>query len=258
MNSFAPETFNLALYDALLARGLRAGLGDRDGQMCVEAVICAALDLPHGDDPGCVSEAVWAYTIRLNDTEWSSPEARAKGLRNLGLAQLGSKGVVDDAVFVARLAERTIKEILPPILLELAALPTIAPAQRDSFKEDAEQCRSEGTASAALSVIDRAACVARWAADDSTYHAAWDVRQAANAAYQAALSTDWDQPATLANAARWGANAAGWAAKATYWLAKAAKAKADSDKPLEKSAEIALGILAELRSPGCSYDPQFS
>ena len=37
----------------LLDHGLVHGLGKPEpGQMCVEAMICYALDLPHGDDPG--------------------------------------------------------------------------------------------------------------------------------------------------------------------------------------------------------------
>src|SRR5258708_26571172 len=83
-------------FDSILERGLCAGVGDRDGQMCVEAAICAALNLPHGDNPSCVASFVRDYKIALNDANWSSPQARAKGLRDLGIAQIGSKGIVSD------------------------------------------------------------------------------------------------------------------------------------------------------------------
>src|SRR5438477_2282575 len=87
----------LAVVDA----GLINGLGVAEpGKLCVEAAICLALGLPHGDDPGCVEPAVRAFKIRLNDSRWSSNGARAKGLRALAVAQLGSKGVVDGREFV--------------------------------------------------------------------------------------------------------------------------------------------------------------
>jgi len=49
------------------------------------------------------------FKIRLNDARWSSPTARATGLRDLGIAQLGSLGVVKDTEFVKLMAEKTIR-----------------------------------------------------------------------------------------------------------------------------------------------------
>ena len=83
-------------FDAVLERGLCKGVGVRDGQMCIEAAICYALDLPHGDKPNCVAESVRRFKIKLNDAHWSSPQARARGLRDLGIAQIGSKEVIED------------------------------------------------------------------------------------------------------------------------------------------------------------------
>src|SRR5882672_7518738 len=82
--------------------GLSQGIGKpKPGEMCVEAAVCFALRLPHGDDPGCVSDGLRAIKIALNDLpEWSSPTARAKGLRRLAIVQLGTKGELDDRVFV--------------------------------------------------------------------------------------------------------------------------------------------------------------
>src|SRR6185295_6211374 len=51
------------------------------GQMCVEAAVCFALGEPHSDEPSCVGSAVRAFKIRLNDSPWSSDQARAKGMR---------------------------------------------------------------------------------------------------------------------------------------------------------------------------------
>ena len=73
--------------------GLVSGVGNPiPGQMCVEAAVCYALGLPHGDDPKCVSPALRSLKIRLNDSGWSSDEARAKGLRRLAVAQLYGAG----------------------------------------------------------------------------------------------------------------------------------------------------------------------
>ena len=39
----------------LLQHGLVKGVGTPEpGKMCIEALVCYALGLPHGDDPGCV------------------------------------------------------------------------------------------------------------------------------------------------------------------------------------------------------------
>ena len=52
---------------SLLEHGLVQGLGTQEpGKMCVEAAISFALDLPHGDDPGCVSEPLRRLKTRRN------------------------------------------------------------------------------------------------------------------------------------------------------------------------------------------------
>ena len=58
--------------------GLVKGVGNpKAGQMCVEAAVCYAMGLPHGDDPQCVSRALRSLKIRLNYSTWSSNAARA-------------------------------------------------------------------------------------------------------------------------------------------------------------------------------------
>jgi len=48
--------------------GLSYGIGvPFPGQMCVEAAVCFALGLEHGDDPGCVSPVLRQLKIGLND-----------------------------------------------------------------------------------------------------------------------------------------------------------------------------------------------
>ena len=72
--------------------GLVQGMGvAKPGKMCVEAAVCYALGLPHGDNPDCVAPALRALKIRLNDASWSSNQARAKGLRRLAAASTAYK-----------------------------------------------------------------------------------------------------------------------------------------------------------------------
>src|SRR6185503_6491149 len=109
----------------LLDQGLSHGLGKPEpGQMCIEAAWCYALDLPHGDDPQCVSEPLRRLKIRLNDSSWSSNQARARGLRRLGVAQIGSKGVLDEPEFVRRVVRLAIQKCVPQALRAAATLAT--------------------------------------------------------------------------------------------------------------------------------------
>lgn len=157
----------LETIDAGLVRGVGKPI---PGQMCVEAAVCYALDLPHGDDPGCVSVAVRALKIRLNDSSWSSDQARAKGLRRLGLAQLGSLGVVDDKEFIRRVVDIAIRKQVP-IALRAAASIQKDPAHRENLIAAAFKCEAEGTRSSALearevaAAADAAAAYAAYAAD---------------------------------------------------------------------------------------------
>ena len=85
--------------------GLVSGLGIQEpGKMCVEAAVCYALGMPHGDEPTCVSPSVRRFKIVMNDSLWSSPAARSKGLERLALAQLGSNKDFDNIEFARRVA----------------------------------------------------------------------------------------------------------------------------------------------------------
>ena len=103
--------------------GLVSGLGEATpGSMCVEAAVCYALGLPHGDDPKCVSPVLRSLKIRLNDSSWSSKEARALGLRRLALAQLGSKDALDDKEFTRRIVDLAIRKQVPIALRAAASI----------------------------------------------------------------------------------------------------------------------------------------
>jgi hypothetical protein len=84
--------------------GLSVGVGDPvPGRMCVEAAVNYAMGLPHGDEPPCVAEPVRTLKINLNDHEgWADDQSRAKGLRALAIAQLGSN-TLSDVEFIHRL-----------------------------------------------------------------------------------------------------------------------------------------------------------
>lgn len=93
--------------------GLVRGTGSPEpGKMCVEAAVCYALGLPHGDEPPCVGSAVRAFKIKLNDCPWPSIEARAKGMRELAIAQLGSD-TLDQMEFGKLMLLRGTQTLLP-------------------------------------------------------------------------------------------------------------------------------------------------
>ena len=100
--------------------GLSYGLGRKNGMMCVEAAVCTALDLPFGDDPKCVEAQVRDFKIEMNDSlGWLNPKDRAEGLRNLAIAQVGSKGVVDGVEFVTRLIIKVVNKLLPELFRDI-------------------------------------------------------------------------------------------------------------------------------------------
>lgn len=124
-------------FDKILSRGLCRGIGTVNGQMCIEAAICTALDLPFNDQPTCVTQEIIDFKITLNDVKWSSPEARSKGLRNLGIAQLGSKEIVNGEEFVQLMKQKFITKLLPFHIRKMFNDLTILNA--------AEMCEIEGS-----------------------------------------------------------------------------------------------------------------
>jgi hypothetical protein len=95
-----------------VSHGLVKGLGVQEpGKMCVEAAVCYAMGLPHGDEPTCVGSAVRSYKIRINDSQWTSDKARADGMRRVAIAQLGSESI-DQLVFAKRVAVLNIQKVL--------------------------------------------------------------------------------------------------------------------------------------------------
>jgi hypothetical protein len=212
----------------VVAAGLVEGVGVAEpGKMCVEAAVCYALGLEHGDDPGCVSQPLRRLKIRLNDALWSSTAARAAGLRRLALAQLGSAGVLDDREFVRRVVDVTIRRAVPAGLRSAAK---VNPAHVVDLEAAAVRCEQEGTRDACLQArsVARAAGAAAYAAADAAADAA---------AYAAAAAA---------------ADAAAYAA--AYAAADAAAdAAAARDRSLAEYAEWIVEILIAMNAPGCQW-----
>ena len=163
--------------------GLSNGLGQPTlGNMCVEAAVCFALGLPHGDDPECVDPMLRSLKIRLNDSSWSSKEARAKGLRRLAVIQLGSKDQLDQKEFRKRLVDHAIR-VSTPLALRSAASVHKDPVHVQALRDAANRCEKEGT--------EQSARDARIPAADAAYAAsAADAADAADAAAYAAAARD--------------------------------------------------------------------
>lgn len=77
---------------SVVDKGLSDGMGSpKPGAMCIEAAVNYALGLPHGDEPICVDEDLRSLKISINDAGcWQNNKSRAKGLRRLAIAQLGT------------------------------------------------------------------------------------------------------------------------------------------------------------------------
>jgi hypothetical protein len=278
----------LATVDAGLVKGVGVAT---PGQMCVEAAVCYAMGLPHGDDPVCVSRALRSLKIRLNDSAWSSDAARAKGLRRLAIAQLGSRDVLDDKEFVRRVAELAIRKMVSLALRAAASIHKDA-HHKQALLDAANRCEVEGTrdsalkakaaanaadaayADAAYAYTAKAAYAAAYAAaayaaaayaayaaayaadaDAADAYAAYAAAHAADAyaAYAAAYAADaYAADAYAAYAAAHAADA--YAAYAAYAAAHAADAKAQAqDKVLSDFAEDVVQILVDMKAPGCAF-----
>jgi hypothetical protein len=216
--------------------GLTSGVGRAEpGHMCVEAAVCYALGLPHGDDPQCVAQSLRSLKIRLNDANWSSSTARAKGLRRLALAQLGSAGHLDEKEFVRRVVDHALR-VTAPNALRVAASSIKDPSHKAALIAAAARCEEEGTREAAIE-----GGAAAEAAAEAEAAAAAEV--AAEAAYAA----------EAAAAAEVAAYAAAAAEVAAYAAAAAEVAYATRDKSLADYAEAVVQILIEMNAPGCQW-----
>jgi hypothetical protein len=106
---------------AVVDKGLSDGLGDpTPGKMCIEAAVCYALGEPHRDDPSCVDDDVRAFKIVLNDCGgWANNKARARGMRRLAIAQLGSNTIEKARQFEQLVADSALRRMSGPLVEEI-------------------------------------------------------------------------------------------------------------------------------------------
>jgi len=184
---------------------------------------------------------VSAFGRKLNDARWPSDKARAKGMRDFLVAQLGSHGTIDSHEFAQRLALRTVREVLPHWL------------RHDKINGDLiAACENASTIEegrVAATVVARAAYAANViAATDSAYSAAY------NSAYDAAASTTiYAVPNAYCNDNIYCNNyvtAAADAANAAAGIYIYDDVRAVT---LPLSARIASEILRDLGSPGAQF-----
>ena len=199
--------------------GLCSGKGSPNGEMCIEALITQILDEPFSDEPECVTAEIRNFKISLNDTNWSSNQARAVGLRNIGIAQIGSKGVVDGPEFLKGLQTKIIGVLIPDIF-------------RKIFKNKKEIlllvdiCEKQPTRENCL-ILKNASSAA-----DAAYAYYASSAAAASAYADAAYASD---------------------AASAYAAAAYTSDAASADYYLIMCANLALEVLKEMNSPGCAW-----
>ena len=238
--------------------GLVSGLGNPvPGQMCVEAAVNFALGAPHGDEPKCVAPTLRSLKIRLNDSMWSSDQARAKGLRRLALAQLGSAGTLDEAEFRKRVVTLAIK-VYVPIALRAAASMKGNAAHKDALEACAAACENEPTRDHAVQAreISRTAAYPPPPATAATAYAA-AATAAAAAAYAAAAAAYAAATAAadrrLRRHRRRRRRRRRRLRRRTPTADAAAYAYAARDKTLAAFAEDVVQILIDMKAPGCQW-----
>jgi hypothetical protein len=239
----------------LLRHGLVEGVGKPEpGKMCVEAAVCYALGEPHGDTPTCVGSAVRAFKIRLNDAKWPSNQARADGLREIAIAQLGSNEI-DQREFARRVTLKVIQQIIP---IALRSVVKAVPAHEVALNAAATACEVAADFASAKLAIGRAreiSAQARSSAYADAADAAYDAADAAYAATAAAADAAYAATAAAAYAAADAAYAA--TAAAAYAAAAAdaaAYAAADARlRILKMVADIGVSVLKELACKGTQW-----
>jgi hypothetical protein len=258
----APTREHAAKIIELLQHGLVEGVGKPEpGKMCVEAAVCYALGEPHGDTPTCVGSAVRAFKIRLNDAKWPSNQARAEGLREIAIAQLGSNEI-DQREFARRVTLKVIQQIIP-IALRSAA--KAVPAHEVAMNAAATACEVAADFAAAKLAIGRAREISAQArsSDAAAYAADAAYAYAADAAAAYAYAAD----AAAADAADAAADAVAYAAYAyaAYAADAAAAAAADAAaaaayaayaarlRILKMAADIGVAVLKELACKGTQW-----
>ena len=218
---------NIDKLNALLDHGLVKDLGvPEPGKMCVEAAVCAALGLPHGDDPGCVIDSLRNVKIALNDSDmWDSNQSRAEGLRRLAIAQIGTRGAINEGKFARRVVTLAIRVVVPIALRVLADETDGEHAQ--ALRDIADKCEANP--------IKENARQAEEVADAYPADATDATHSAYNAVLYATIAADAYTAANVTYAAIYAAGATG------------------TEKVLRDFAEGVVQILIDMKAPGCAW-----
>lgn len=157
------ETVARKVVDTVRA-GLTNGKGQPvPGQMCVEAAVCFAMGLPHSDKPTCVSPFLRSLKIAINDASgWTSKDARARGLLRLSVCQLGSEGVLDEALFRSKVQTLNIQVAVP---FAFRAAAQVCPKHKDELLKHADLCEAEPSIENAYAAANAAYAAANAAAN---------------------------------------------------------------------------------------------
>lgn len=125
--------FDFKKYRKLLKRGLCEGVQEGN-QVCIEhavSIACGYVKEPTpsedgyyedpdstADQPKCVHRTIRSMKISLNDdSAWSSPAARAKGLKVVGVAQLGTSAKSFDIKKFKKVFKDLVIQKVYPVLL---------------------------------------------------------------------------------------------------------------------------------------------
>jgi hypothetical protein len=207
----------------LLNYGLVSGLGSqRPGEMCVEAAVCCALGLPHGDNPPCVGRTVRAFKIRLNDCNWPTDKDRAEGMRGLAIAQLGSDSL-DQMEFGKLMFLRGTQILLPFI-----------------WRKEADK----------ISAADKKSEMIEWCQlmeKCETFDEARELTKDASAYASAAVGYASDYASDAASYAY------AYADYASAYASASASASGYRHELLMLTAHVGLNVLIEMKSPGCKW-----
>ncbi len=215
--------------------GLSSGLGKPiPGQMCVEAAVCFALGLPHGDEPDCVDANLRDLKIALNDCSWSSPYARAEGLRRLAVIQLGSVGCVPYGRFSKMVTELVVKAT---VARAIRAAASHALKHARVLRKAAKLCQKTGS----LKAVDAAFIIASTACNETSSITVLDILSELSEA----IGTLPNKPSTTVMDA-----VSSLMYVITYGIVPAKQSAALGDKVLADFAEGVVKILIKLKVPG--------
>lgn len=103
----------------VVKKGLTSGGGEPVlGQMCVEQAVAFALEYEYNDAPKCVEAEIRSTKITINDMSgiWDTNKQRAKDLKRIAIAQLGSKNVVSKKDFDAGVKKLVFMKYAPRLI----------------------------------------------------------------------------------------------------------------------------------------------